>query len=754
MSLVDRHGRELVPVTPSGQKAATGLGVISMTYNPPLESLRNTPQEMMKKFLKAYKVGWFYKAESAISFDVSNLEISLKDEAGNEIEVPPKEKRWESLNPIEQLRRLLDRPNKDVSWREFIEKSIIRYDLAGNAFWYYDEIDEIDGTFTGVYNISPVRMYPAKKGIKVIGWVVDYDERGGGTPFSLEEIEHLSAGSADDEVFGVGVVESVLYEWEVNQLLPKHVADVLTLGGRLAGMVSPKDRSLGEDEFQDTLRAWRQIATSGDAAKRLLVFPEPIEWTRGAATPQEIGLPGINELNRTNILSAFPISEFRLGVPQESGLNSGDTRKHMFREHWEFSIHPRVAMLNQKIQHGWVDKFAERAGEVLTFEIKEPNRDDAPTLLEKSAAFRALMNLGFDPESIIPAVGLEHIKWDPALLEEMIMQAFLGATEAGGQEGSASQVPGLGSDSHINRQQRNNAGNTQSQNNATKPVRLPNPLLAGDVGQRIFVNDSNRKDNVTVSQSVTTQRKAATMSGDGRDILPGVTRKATRALKGFLAEQQQRIIGNIRETWPTRKPARKAYPEQEWWNDALEDAELRDAIEEFVNNAALAALTNVSNSLDRILTNDLATKALNQSWDYTLQDVNTINQTTKETIQDALRTAAQRGYSVKQVIDGVKAENYAGIQSILLDNDQAVWGDWRAEVIARTEMGKAYNRSNLLGYAELGVTHVRAKDGDFDAVCRARDGQPFSIQEALLIHDHPNGTLDWVPMARDFQLGV
>lgn len=758
-----RRDAQWVNTGPGGratnQKAATGMGVVHMTYEPALESFRQSPQQLMKKFLQAYRVTWFYKAESAISFDVSNLEVQLKKADGTEIELPDKKLPWESLNPIEKCRRLLDQPNSEQTWRQFIEKTQIRADMAGNALWYLDEMDEVTKLPTQLWNVNPSRMWPYTKGNKVVGWVLDRDERGGGTPFQADEIAHLAYGTADDQVWGVGVVEAVLYEWEVSQLMSKHITDVLTLGGRLAGMITPKERSLTEDEFQDTLRAWRNIENSGNAARRLLVFPEPMEWTRGSATPQEIGLPGLSEINRTNILSAFPVSEMRLGVPQASGINSGDTRKHMFKEYWEFTIHPRVAVLEEFAQKHIVDPYALVAGEELKLEIQEPMRDDASSMLEKAAAFRALLNLGFDPESIIPAVGLDRIRWDPELLEQMIMQAFLGATEAAGQEGGVQQVPGLGADQHVNggvngtrspsKQARNNAGNTRSGSNALQKggIRLPNPLMAGDVGQRIQVNDSNRKDNVTVSQTLTTQRKAAaTPSNSGREILPSIQNRAQGSLNSFFVEQRTRIIEKIKTRWPKTKAARKSFDDNEYWDSLTEDAALRQSIKEFIASASIAALQNVADDMERILDKRATSAAMDASWKLAAMDITKINDATRNSIRALLEEGGKRGYSVNQIVDGVIDEGFTGLQDLLLSNGNAAWGDARAEAIARTELNEAYNRSNLLGYQALGVREVEATDGDLDEECRDRDGRTFSIEEAMTIRDHPNGTLDWIPL--------
>jgi hypothetical protein len=46
------------------------------------------------------------------------------------------------------------------------------------------------------------------------------------------------------------------------------------------------------------------------------------------------------------------------------------------------------------------------------------------------------------------------------------------------------------------------------------------------------------------------------------------------------------------------------------------------------------------------------------------------------------------------------------------------------------------------------VTEVEAIDGDEDSECAARHGQRYPIDEALGITDHPNGTLDWLPVLK------
>ena len=81
-----------------------------------------------------------------------------------------------------------------------------------------------------------------------------------------KEILWFSTGNAsDDDIWGVSVVEAVYAQVPLTELMARHTSNVLTTGGRLAGMIWPKERSLSEDEFVDAQRAWRNVTRNSTA---------------------------------------------------------------------------------------------------------------------------------------------------------------------------------------------------------------------------------------------------------------------------------------------------------------------------------------------------------------------------------------------------------------------------------------------------------------------------------------------------------
>lgn len=661
-----------------------------------LSTYANTPQQKAAAYLKAYKVGWFYKAGKKIADDVSTLDWSLSSgdaEEGEDetvLDRPELATPFESLSPIDQFQRLLERPNPSYTGRALFRKTQVRLDFAGAACWYLE-----NGSFglpAAIYGISPARMWPSyDKGGNLIGWVMDKEAPTGGVPFDKSEILWFPTGNAeDDDIWGQSVVEAVYAQVPLTDAMARHTADVLTTGGRLAGMLSPKDRALSEDEFMDAQRAWRNVASDPNAARRLLIFPEPMEYSSGASTPAEIGIPELAVLNRDEILTAFPVSPYQLGVPTPGGLNSGEVRREDRRDYWEGTIHPRADLIEEFIQVSLLSRYEEAMGQTYDFEIAEPNLDDASTLTLKATAFKDLVGIGLDPEESIKAVGLGHIKWTglPAILDPVQQQMMAEQrVEAMAQEPEERNGP---------------------------PMKVARAI--------------EERERITKGLEATVHREVAK----------------------FFRDQRERVERDIAASYPAAKSERKAWikADPEWWDSKREDDLLRETMRSLYVQIGRAGLQLAADDLDVILYKRSVDPIVSDLLAFGGSRIKGINDRTLQALTIELAEGSRRGYSITQLIEGVPDEGYRGVQGVTLENGTPVFGDLRAETIARTETRTSFNRSAILGYKELGVEEFVAYDGDEDEECRERNGQTFSAEEALEEdeREHPNGTLTMSPV--------
>jgi hypothetical protein len=690
-------GREPAPV-PHYQKAVVSGEAWQNAI--PLSTLNHTPQQKAAAYLKAYKVGWFSKAGRKIAGDVASLDWSISEgdneEGDNEVQLarPSMNAPIESLDPIGQFMRLLEAPYRSpegkvlLTGRQLLHKTEIHLDFAGNACWYTGSSLLPDVLLP----ISPARMWPSRnKAGDLIGWVMDKDNPSGGVPFTTDEILWFSTGGPDDDVWGTSVVESVYTQVPLTDAMARHTGNVLTMGGRLAGMLWPKERSLDEAEFEDAQRAWRNVASDPNAGKRLLIFPEPMEYAQGASTPAEIGIPELAVLNRDEILTAFPISPYMLGVPTPGGLNSGEVRREDRRDYWEGTIQPRADLIEEAVQVGLLSRYEAVMGRTFDFELSIPLLDDAATLAEKAEAFKGLVAIGLDPKESLGAVGLDHIKWTglPALLDPV--QQAAAAAEA---RAALAERP---------------------EEDDEEPNRPP-------VAKVVKSRDT-------------------------------IAREGTATMQDFLIEQRDRVLADIRREYQkvksTERKAWAAKADPEWWDTAAENAALRETLKRLYLASGRSSLQVVADGLNRIVPNKAVDRVLTDLLQYGGSRIADINAKTLQAITFELAEGARRGYTMNQLIDGVPGEGFKGVLNVGMENGVGVWGDVRAETIARTETALSYNRAALDAYKEFRVSRVLAYDGDDDEVCASRNGQEFDLEDAFAIEDHPNGTLDWAPVVDD-----
>lgn len=684
MTLFDRILGRTAP--PAAKATTGGPALVSWQTSTPLSSLGHDWNTRARHYLDAYRVGWFYKAGSRIASDLASLswELAYEDSEGDNEEdlvAAPGNVPWERLEPLEQLLRLAERPNPWRTGRQLRHQSQVHLDFTGRAMLYLEN-GEGGGLPTALFGVNPCRMWPSRnpRG-ELIGWVLDKDKPSGGVPFSADEIVVIESPGTDDDP--QGVVEGVYAQVTLSRQVPQHTSDVLATGGRLAGMAWPKERSLNEAEFLDAQRAWRSVTSDPNAARRLLLFPEPMEYQAGAATPSEIGIPELASLTRDEILTAFPIAPEMLMVPMATGLNSGQTQAAVEARYWSGTMHPRVETWEDAIQQQLIPRYEAAVGRPLDFDIEEPNLDGATEIVEKVGALRGLIALGFDPKDSVGKVGLDHIKWN-------------GLPEPTEPVGDGSNA-------------------------------------AGEEGPSVAARDTSPKDSATVQQVVAKADKA-------RDIMAETLPEAMPLLTAFLDAQRQRVIDGIERVYaPLTKAARKALPD-DWWDVAAEDAALTETVRGLYVDLSRTALGVVSNQLERVVLPTTIKRVTEFVLEASGARITGINETTRAAITEQLAIGVQRGYTLGQMLDGYAAEGFKGIRNI------GVWEDWRAERIARTETMRAYNDAALTGYREYNVAEVVASDGIGDDDCAARAGRTFPLAEAMSIEDHPNGTLDWIPV--------
>ncbi len=705
-----------VPARPAkAGPVGPGSGVLLTEF--PLSTYgRITPQKKMQRaWALSFEVPWITAAEDAIIERFASVDWALEDENDETIDDA-------YPNPDAQAARmLLEKPAANLT----VGAPFYRSDLwaltaramgvCGSAFWFLDQLESLGSTPSTILPIAPWRMYPAEDSAgNLIGWSIDKTQSDPGIPVRLDEILHFQVRRNFIGHFGVGNVEAAMRKAAISNGLDDHAELVLSAGGRLSGIMAPKTGTIDPEQMLSMERDWRTVVEQSDAAKRLQLVRAPVDFTKTTLTPQELQLRTMMDGARDDLLSIWGVPLSIIGGTTPAGLNSGDTRKYDEAAVWQGPVHHRLTIFREVIQFQLLDRWQAR-GATVELELDEPEfDDDSPRydLLGKSLNI-PLMN--FERRGIIgfPPTG------DPAIDNAILLPATIVpyATAPNPDEGGTPTTDILG----------------RSPSDIGAPD-SPALLAAGETSKAVLPSRLSGRVK-PLHASLVRYREHAQQAYT--PLLRTAVGDVLRAQRSDIAARLRKHAAHI-----AKMPSDSTV-----WFDKGWDAKL--------SNALAPRLEAVAHVVNAQIHDVLPAKPLGKAGpagavERTLARgaarVTGINETTRGKVNDAIQRGLDKGLTALQVadlIEGIGSEEDAAAIGLDLPS---LFDEYRSEMIARTELMDAYNATAIGSYSDAGVTELQAIDGDGDPECAERDGQTFSVEEADSIEDHPNGTLDWVPI--------
>ena len=683
----------------------SGAGVLLTEY--PLVSFlgRDPHAKMRTAYAMGLSVPWIRRAEMLIGSRVATVEFGLDDPEGAEITAAaPNEGALAAWALIRKPQALLG-IGQPLSWSQLIRLSSRHLGLAGNAFWLQDQPEAFAGTPKGLAYLRPDRLTPKEDANgNLLAWYIDKTATKPGIEVSLEQIVHFMLEPPDTGHFGPGLVETALLRGQVSTGLDRHLASVISAGGRLSGFLSPKEGLVGADTMLQMERDWRTIVEQPDAAKRLQLIAAPVEFTQTTMSPDQLQIAKLMELMRDDLLSIWNVPGSLVGVSKANGLGGGEERKYDEAALWQGPVHDRLRIFGEGIQDSILDRFARWIGWAPTLTIAEPAFDDETPrydLLTKSAA-TPLTNR--ERREIVGKEPFGDERDDEVWLPATMVMAF---SPAGRPPAPAATAPAAPAMAH--------------------PASDAAMMAAGETTQ-----GKARLDFAAMRRSLLALRDTITTHH---------TPRIAENVRAILAEQRAEVAARIRAH--ADAIARKPRDVQVWWDGPRWDRSLSGALIGGLTGMAISVSRQVSEVLPPAKAEPLS--AVDRVIARGATRVTKINQATRDEIASIIATAVETNTPLLAVADALEAGTDL---TPLIGRSGGIVGDlaYRAEMIARTELMDAYNAASLASYGDAGITMVQAIDGDQDDECAARNGREFSVTEAENVSDHPNGTLDWVPI--------
>ena len=616
------------------------------------------------------------------------------------------------------LANLIERPNHNDDWYSFMEKMVTFLQVSGNVY----VLKERDRTNTVIklWLLRPdrVSVIPEDRGYSIYVYEIDGKEY----RLPAEDVSHLALPNPSGDVYGMSPLHVLARTINLDLNMGDFAKMYFQNSGVPSGLLKIKRRLTSQEEADRIRSRWRSTFGGTNNMHKVAVLDDDAEYQQMASSPKDMALTELHYMTESRICAVFGVPPIlisaNVGLARSTFANYREAR---FSFHSE-TLEPLIKRILRFINHCLAYDFPEQGEIYADMAEMRAFLDDSDT---QSARATALFQAG-----IITLNEARELVGADAMDDGAIRRVPMNIIE----ESDAAQLP--------------------------PPPEQPQ-LPEGDIEETDSMDVSKEDDGVATFP----RGRVAPRAGKLKRILledrQKLTERMERDLKTYFRRIKNRVDGTLgRYMERSSTDVTKGFPFT-FANLIPDDAEndlstilfknytrITRATYGHINNSGIAGVLEWADNLPSVVsvTSQASARA-------TL-----IHSTTKKAFQKSIAVALERGYSIEQLARGVPADKFPGVRSVANETIN------RARLIARTEVMRTQNLSSLSHYKAQGFEYMRADDVDggdddnyipdgdpYGRTCAERHGQVYLAEDAALIMDHPNGTLNWEPMPRSYK---
>lgn len=595
----------------------------------------------------------------------------------------------EVLRDQDELAALVRQPNEFMSWYELQELLITYLELDGNAYLYKAR-ERPGGPVKGLYPLRPDAMRPVPKGGDLLGYVYEPLSGAERKPFLVDEIIDIKYPNPVDMFEGLGrgrpPLMAAAYVGDVDNATTRFLKQFFDNAVVPFGLLKSKQK-LAENEInriRARLRAqYAGLTHWGD----VMILDADADYQRLGLSMQELGFEDLDARNEARLCMVLKVPPIlvgaKVGLDRSTFANYGEARQSF----WEDTMIPLYRRFEDQLN---LQLASEWPGLWLAYDLSE-----VPALRKDDTA-----------------------KWETAV------RAFLGGiatrNEARGLAGLPAAAAELDGFRAADEQQ------------ISAPAITRTPAVVARSGDRPQ-QDGDRPEQDDEEGGGKMRPFSAGGDGIHDDVVPDLSNKAEDGeIEERLAVERKasrRIYEALQGQWAATRPEADEDVAEMEARLASSSAAVRDAIYAALRPAALlgvsaarravdgnlvpstnAALANTRSSdaaakqapvIDWAL---VATHVLSWLDTYAFDLIRDLDETSRTALRGAIQRWAENGLPLPDLVD----------ELVTL----GLFSRERAELIASTEVTRAYSQAQILAWQQTGVVRaMRWNTANDERVC-------------------------------------
>jgi HK97 family phage portal protein len=298
------------------------------------------------------------------------------------------------------------------AWTRFslFEYSQLHLELCGEAYWVIGRDPRVNWPMS-LWPVRPDRMEPVPDAENFLkGWVYRSPDGRELVPLDVEDVIQVKYPNPLDPHRGLGPAQAVLADIEAARYGAEWNRNFF-LNSAVPGGVIQVDHAMGDDEWNDLTRRWREAHRGVARAHRVAVLEAGQTWVPNAHSMRDMDFGHLRDLQRDLIREAWGIHKIMLGNSDDVNRANAQTGEEVFAN---WSVAPRLDRWQDALNYQLLPLFGA-AGDGVEFGYIFPtpkNREqDQAELIAKTAAAETLIAAGFDAAAVLEVVGLPDMPW-------------------------------------------------------------------------------------------------------------------------------------------------------------------------------------------------------------------------------------------------------------------------------------------------------------------------------------------------------
>ena len=613
----------------------------------------------------------------------------------------------------EDMVALLEQPNPYQDWNEFWTLMLIDYLLVGNFYWL--KFRPMDGTDRpmALYRLSPssVTVLPGKSDL-IAGYEYQIPGRGEPVVFPADQVIHGRRPNPHNAYLGLGIIAAGARMLDIELAVTETQAQFFEQGAKLSGVLQ-SDRRVPDPVFKKISNQFRSMYSGSQNAYKIAVLEQGLKFQSIQPTAAESQFEALSRLSFERITRLFRLPPELMG-----GVDKPGVLQEAKRQFTNDTMRPLLDRLQTIVTVGLT-----RPGWGYDFEFDYKYvlpREDQLKLVAGFATLPGVRVNEVRAEAGLAPLPQDEVDDNGKPIGDMIINL----------PGKSTEQPG----GHADRPMPGEVG---------RPPLPENTMAFPQRGSA----SAPRPDGFGAPAGSAPDTTGKALQDAGRQlalrqaVLEDVSGFTEGPLDQPLKALERQIMDHIQEGKALRKDERGKV------TAAVEDSGawpgFESAVERVLTLAAARGLANTAavQQAEGFDVPEIDFTALGRELAGREEGAKSISKTLRDRVVRNVAEGVRRGYSTKQLIEGVEGENYGGLRSVLRN-----WSDSQLSLITRTESGHYYNEAILQVAEASGRDRVLVTDGDYDPACAEANGSVWSVEEARARRlEHPNCTRSFIP---------